>query len=107
MALPISLCGLGLSQLVPPPNPLSPPLPSQVVWFHVERNMLLTIHTKIVTRINRFRVIQDDGERWTLEIREVAQEDRGAYACQVNTEPQLREIGYLDVVGKSKSRSEG
>ena len=65
----------------------------------MESNMLLTIHSKVVTRIPRFSVLREDEERWTLRIRDVTREDKGAYACQVNTEPQLRKHGYLDVVG--------
>ncbi|XP_066957408.1 lachesin-like [Macrobrachium rosenbergii] len=64
----------------------------------MDRKMLLTIHTTVVTRIPRFSVTRDDETTWTLHIHAVTREDKGQYMCQINTEPMLKEIGYLDVV---------
>nr|XP_045586042.1 lachesin-like [Procambarus clarkii] len=70
----------------------------KVAWFHMDRKMLLTIHETVVTRIPRFTVSQDDHTTWTLHIADVTREDRGKYMCQVNTEPMISQVGYLDVV---------
>ncbi|XP_063589604.1 lachesin-like [Penaeus indicus] len=70
----------------------------KVAWFHMDRKMLLTIHTTVVTRIPRFGVTRDDETTWTLHIDNVKQEDSGQYMCQINTEPMKKLIGYLDVV---------
>ncbi|XP_047735814.1 lachesin isoform X2 [Hyalella azteca] len=70
----------------------------KVAWFHMDRKMLLTIHETVVTRIPRFSVTQDGDDVWTLHITSVNKDDRGQYMCQVNTEPIISQIGYLDVV---------
>ncbi|XP_068214615.1 lachesin-like [Palaemon carinicauda] len=70
----------------------------KVAWFHMDRKMLLSIHTTIVTRIPRFSVTRDDETTWTLHIQSVTREDKGQYMCQVNTEPILNQVGYLNVV---------
>ncbi|KAA0202252.1 hypothetical protein HAZT_HAZT007921 [Hyalella azteca] len=72
----------------------------KVAWFHMDRKMLLTIHETVVTRIPRFSVTQDGDDVWTLHITSVNKDDRGQYMCQVNTEPIISQIGYLDVVGE-------
>lgn len=66
----------------------------------MDRKMLLTIDKMVVTRIPRFRVMQEDINTWTLHIDAVTREDRGQYMCQVNTEPMVSQVGYLDVVGE-------
>lgn len=73
----------------------------QVAWVHIDRRMILTIHKHIVTRIPRFSVSFDSHKTWLLHINNVQQEDRGYYMCQVNTEPMISQVGYLQVVGKS------
>ena len=62
--------------------------------------MLLTIHTTVVTRIPRFLVSREDKDVWTLRVSSIAREDKGAYMCQVNTEPQMSQTYFLDVVGE-------
>lgn len=62
--------------------------------------MLLTIEDVVVTRIPRFSVTQEGDVIWTLHINSVTKHDRGQYMCQVNTEPIMTQIGYLDVVGE-------
>ena len=36
----------------------------------------------------------------TLHIKDVQKEDKGFYMCQVNTDPMVSTVGFLDVVGK-------
>lgn len=38
----------------------------------------------------------------TLHIKDVQKEDKGFYMCQVNTDPMVSTVGFLDVVGMEK-----
>lgn len=38
-----------------------------------------------------------------LHVSSVQQEDRGYYMCQVNTNPMISQVGYLQVVGELSS----
>ena len=62
--------------------------------------MILTIHNHVITRIPRFTISHDKHYTWSLKITNVQQEDKGHYMCQVNTDPMVSKVGYLDVVGK-------
>ncbi len=35
---------------------------------------------------------------WKLKIRQVKEEDRGCYMCQINTEEMKKQIGCIDVL---------
>ena len=41
-----------------------------------------------------------NSQQWTLHIRDVKQSDQGGYMCQINTDPMLSQIGYLEVTSK-------
>lgn len=62
--------------------------------------MILTIHRHVISRIPRFSISHDNAKTWLLHITSVQQEDRGYYMCQVNTNPMISQVGYLQVVGK-------
>ncbi|XP_051157104.1 lachesin-like isoform X2 [Leptopilina boulardi] len=70
----------------------------KVAWIHVDRQMLVTIHKHVVAKIPRFSVTNDNHRRWLLNIRSVEQQDRGYYMCQINTNPMISQVGYLQVV---------
>jgi len=70
----------------------------KVAFVHIDRQMILTIHNHVITRIPRFSVSHDNSLTWTLHINKVSQEDRGYYMCQVNTDPMVSTVGFLDVV---------
>ena len=72
----------------------------QVAFIHIDRQMILTIHNHVITRIPRFSITHDKHYTWSLKIQNVQQEDKGFYMCQVNTDPMVSKVGYLDVVGK-------
>ncbi|KAK5637748.1 hypothetical protein RI129_000069, partial [Pyrocoelia pectoralis] len=58
-----------------------------VAWIHIDRQMILTIHRHVISRT------------WLLHVSSsVQQEDRGYYMCQVNTNPMISQVGYLQVV---------
>ncbi|CAK1552758.1 unnamed protein product [Leptosia nina] len=69
-----------------------------VAWIHIDRQMILTIHRHVITRLARFSVSHDNAMTWLLHVSQVQQEDRGYYMCQVNTNPMISQVGYLQVV---------
>ena len=71
----------------------------QVAFIHIDRQMILTIHNHVITRIPRFSITHDKHFTWSLKIQNVQKEDKGFYMCQVNTDPMVSKVGYLDVVG--------
>lgn len=62
--------------------------------------MLLTVHKHVVVKVPRFSVSHDNQKTWLLHITSVQQDDRGYYMCQVNTNPMISQVGFLQVVGK-------
>ncbi|KAJ8683323.1 hypothetical protein QAD02_019115 [Eretmocerus hayati] len=70
----------------------------KVVWIHVGRQMLVSVHRHVVTRISRFSVSSENQKTWLLHIRSVEKQDRGWYMCQVNTNPMISQVGFLEVV---------
>jgi hypothetical protein len=77
----------------------------QVAWIHIDRQMILTIHRHVIARVPRFSVSHDNQKTWLLHVSGVHQEDRGYYMCQVNTNPMISQVGYLQVVGGSTALS--
>ena len=45
----------------------------------------------------------DEHSTWTLNIREVDENDQGCYLCMVNTKKIIKQAGCIDVLGE-KSR---
>ncbi|XP_069178515.1 neurotrimin [Procambarus clarkii] len=66
--------------------------------MHLNRVMLLTIDETTITLIPRFRVTREDPTTWTLHILQVEPDDTGYYVCQVNMEPAINQVGYVQVV---------
>ena len=62
--------------------------------------MILTIHRHVISRIPRYSVTYDNSNTWLLHVSQAQQDDRGYYMCQVNTNPMISQVGYLQVVGK-------
>ncbi len=70
----------------------------QVAFIHLDRQMILTIHNQVITRIPRFSITHDKHHTWNLHIDSVQEEDKGHYMCQINTDPMLSNVGVLNVV---------
>ncbi|GLV43037.1 Dpr-interacting protein delta [Carabus blaptoides fortunei] len=70
----------------------------KVAWIHIDRQMILTIHRHVISRVPRFSVSHDNAKTWLLHVSSAQQEDRGYYMCQVNTNPMISQVGYLQVV---------
>ncbi|XP_035211898.1 lachesin-like isoform X2 [Stegodyphus dumicola] len=70
----------------------------RVAWVHVDKQTLLTIHTHVITRNKRVSVSHHNFRTWLLHLKNVQQEDSGYYMCQVNTQPMISQVGYLEIV---------
>ncbi|XP_050545663.1 lachesin-like isoform X2 [Daktulosphaira vitifoliae] len=70
----------------------------KVAWIHLDRKMILTVHTHVIARIPRFSISHDGQKTWMLNINGVTTSDKGTYMCQVNTEPMISQSGHLQVV---------
>ncbi|XP_055619768.1 lachesin [Toxorhynchites rutilus septentrionalis] len=70
----------------------------KVAWIHIDRQMILTIHRHVISRIPRYSVTYDNSNTWLLHVNQAQQDDRGYYMCQVNTNPMISQVGYLQVV---------
>uniref|UniRef100_A0A1B0CCX4 Putative lachesin n=1 Tax=Lutzomyia longipalpis TaxID=7200 RepID=A0A1B0CCX4_LUTLO len=71
----------------------------KVAWIHIDRQMILTIHRHVISRIPRYSITYDNANTWLLHVSQAQQDDRGYYMCQVNTNPMISQVGYLQVVG--------
>ncbi|XP_076030573.1 lachesin-like isoform X2 [Oratosquilla oratoria] len=84
----------------------------KVGWIHLRRQMIVAVHTRMITRISRYSVTHDNHKTWTLHISSITEDDRGYYMCQVNTEPAISQLGFVNVVvppnilDKGSSKSE-
>lgn len=56
----------------------------QVAWIHIDRQMILTIHRHVISRIPRYSVTYDNANTWLLHVNQAQQDDRGYYMCQVS-----------------------
>ncbi|KAF8763405.1 Lachesin like protein [Argiope bruennichi] len=70
----------------------------RVAWVHVDKQTLLTIHTHVITRNKRISVSHYNYRTWLLHLKSVETEDSGYYMCQVNTQPMISQVGYLEIV---------
>ncbi|XP_042865342.1 lachesin-like [Penaeus japonicus] len=70
----------------------------RVAWIHLDRQMIVSIHNHVITRLSHFTVTHDSHKTWTLHVTSVTVQDRGHYMCQVNTVPMMSQTGYLQVV---------
>ncbi|GFU02579.1 ig domain-containing protein [Nephila pilipes] len=67
----------------------------------MDTQTLLTIHKHVITRDKRIRVTNNNLQ-WNLHISKVEEKDKGYYMCQINTEPMVSQLGYLDVMALSE-----
>nr|XP_033205060.1 neurotrimin-like [Bombus vancouverensis nearcticus] len=70
----------------------------KVAWLRVDTQTILTIANHVITKNHRIGVTHTERKTWHLHIRDVSESDRGAYMCQINTDPMKSQTGYLDVV---------
>ena len=72
--------------------------------MRVDTQTILTIHRTVITRNPRVALDHNGHAKWHLHITDVGEQDRGAYMCQINTDPMIFQTGYLQVVGESSKK---
>ncbi|XP_053616824.1 lachesin-like [Plodia interpunctella] len=70
----------------------------RVGWVKADTKAIQAIHEHVITHNHRVTVSHSDHSTWYLHIKNVQEEDRGQYMCQINTDPMKSQMGYLDVV---------
>lgn len=70
----------------------------KVGWVKADTKAIQAIHHQVVTHNPRVSVTYRDKTTWNLHIRNVQEDDRGLYMCQVNTDPMIAEMAHLEVV---------
>lgn len=73
----------------------------QVSWIRHRDIHILTVGAYTYTSDQRFQATHEkDTGDWTLQIKWVQKRDKGAYECQVSTQPVMSYFVNLEVVGK-------
>ncbi|XKL69346.1 hypothetical protein PGB90_007115 [Kerria lacca] len=70
----------------------------KVAWIKVSTQTILTMHQSVITKDSRISLSYNDHRSWYLHIREVKEDDRGWYICQINTTPITSQSMYLQVL---------
>lgn len=68
-----------------------------------DKSAILTVQSHVITRNPRISVTHDKHRTWFLHIKDVREDDKGKYMCQINTATAKTQYGYLHVVGESFS----
>jgi hypothetical protein len=56
------------------------------------------IHDHVITHNPRVSVSHSDHSTWNLHVKNVHEEDRGMYMCQINTNPMKSQVGTCSFV---------
>ncbi|XP_037078746.1 lachesin-like [Pollicipes pollicipes] len=70
----------------------------KVAWVKVDTQTILTIDSHVITRNYQISLTESDGRVWNLHFSNVDRNDSGWYMCQINTDPMVSQMGYLEVV---------
>lgn len=65
---------------------------SQVGWVKADTKAIQAIHVHVITNNHRVGVSHNGQTVWNLHIRNVQEEDRGQYMCQINTDPMKSQV---------------
>lgn len=76
------------------------PVSFQVAWMLFDKSAILTVQSHVITRNPRISVTHDKHRTWFLHIKDVREDDKGKYMCQINTATAKTQYGYLHVVGE-------
>ena len=71
----------------------------QVAWLRVDTQTILTIQNHVITKNHRVGITYSERKTWQLKLKDIRENDRGWYMCQINTDPMKSQTGFLDVVG--------
>lgn len=64
----------------------------QVGWVKADTKAIQAIHEHVITHNPRVSVSHSDHSTWYLHIKNVQEEDRGQYMCQINTDPMKSQV---------------
>jgi hypothetical protein len=67
----------------------------QVGWVKADTKAIQAIHDHVITHNSRVSVSHIDDSTWNLHIKNVQEEDRGQYMCQINTDPMISQVIYV------------
>lgn len=67
----------------------------QVGWVKADTKAIQAIHDHVITQNPRVSVSQNDYSIWNLHIKNVQEEDRGQYMCQINTDPMKSQVNKI------------
>ncbi|XP_039950790.1 limbic system-associated membrane protein isoform X3 [Bactrocera tryoni] len=70
----------------------------KVAWLRVDTQTILTIQNHVITKNQRIGITNSEHKTWTMKIKDIKENDKGWYMCQINTDPMKSQMGYLDVV---------
>ncbi|KAJ4434854.1 hypothetical protein ANN_23425 [Periplaneta americana] len=59
----------------------------RVGWVKADTKAIQAIHDHVITHNPRVSVSHNDFSTWNLHVKNVQEEDRGMYMCQINTDP--------------------
>lgn len=81
-----------------------PPTSYQLIWIRTNSNQdevdsILTHNTNVLIDDPRYSV-QRGEDTYMLIIENITRDDRGIYACEMNSEPSERGWIHLDIEGK-------
>lgn len=68
---------------------------TQVGWVKADTKAIQAIHDHVITHNPRVSVSHNDHSTWNLHIRNVQEEDRGQYMCQINTDPMKSQVNEI------------
>lgn len=68
----------------------------QIGWVKTDSKAIQAIHDHVITHNPRVWVSTTDQSTWNLHIKNVQEEDRGQYMCQINTDPMKSQVGQLN-----------
>lgn len=66
----------------------------QIGWVKTDSKAIQAIHDHVITHNPRVWVSNNDPSTWNLHIKNVQEEDRGQYMCQVNTDPMKSQVNF-------------
>lgn len=67
----------------------------QVGWVKSDTKAIQAIHEHVITHNARISVTHTDLITWNLHIKNVMEEDRGGYMCQLNTDPMKSQVSLV------------
>lgn len=65
----------------------------------VDTKAIQAIHDHVITHNPRVSVSHSDYSTWNLHVKNVQEEDRGMYMCQINTDPMKSQVREMQRTG--------